>query len=89
VLRAQRSGTLDLGWTGADCKTEAGPTRLYLGSDGVMVPTVTDAEKKSRRQKVKEKRRRRGQKCRPLPRAKAAARSPRPTPMNHQHHRGL
>lgn len=73
VLRAQRSGTLDLGWTGADCQTEAGPTRLYLGSDGVTVPIVTDAEKKGRRQKIKDKRRRRGRKCRPLPRAKAGA----------------
>jgi hypothetical protein len=73
VLAAQRSGTLDLGWTAADCQTEAGPTRVYLGSDGVKVPVVTDAEKKARRQKVKEKRRRRGRKCRPLPRAKAGA----------------
>jgi hypothetical protein len=73
VLAAQRSGELDLGWTAADCATEAGPTRVYLGSDGVQVPVVTDAEKKARRQKVKEKRRRRGQKCRPLPRAKAGA----------------
>ena len=35
-------------------------TRIYVGSDGVMVPMVTDAEKTARRQKVKEKRRRRG-----------------------------
>jgi hypothetical protein len=73
VLAAQRSGDFDLGWTAADCATEAGPTRIYLGSDGVRVPIVTDAEKKVRRQKVKEKRRRRGQKCRPLPRAKPGA----------------
>ena len=73
VLAAQRSGEFDLGWTAADCPTEAGPTRLYLGSDGVKVPVVTDAEKRGRRQKVKEKRRRRGKKCRPLPRAKAGA----------------
>jgi hypothetical protein len=73
VLAAQRSGTLDLGWQARDCQTEAGPTRVYLGSDGVKVPVVTDAEKKGRRQKVKEKRRRRGRQCRPLPRAKAGA----------------
>ena len=48
VLAAQRSGAWDLGWTGADCRTEAGPTRLSLGSDGVNVPIVTDAEKKCR-----------------------------------------
>jgi hypothetical protein len=48
-------------------------TRLYLGSDGVKVPLVTEAEKQARRQKVKQKRRRRGKKCRPLPRARAGA----------------
>ena len=73
VLAAQRAGDFDLGWTAADCATEAGPTRVYLGSDGVKVPVVSDAEKKARRRKVKEKRRRRGKKCRPLPRAKAGA----------------
>jgi hypothetical protein len=73
VLAAQRSGDFDLGWSAADCATEAGPTRVYLGSDGVKVPVVTDAEKRARRQKVREKRRRRGRKCRPLPRAKAGA----------------
>jgi hypothetical protein len=73
VLAAQRAGDLDLGWTAADCATEAGPTRVYLGSDGVKVPVVTGAEKKARRQKVKDQRRRRGRKCRPLPRAKAGA----------------
>jgi hypothetical protein len=73
VLAAQRSGQLDLGWQASDCPTEAGPTRVYLGSDGVKVPVVTDAEKKGRRQKVQEKRRRRGRKCRPLSRAKAGA----------------
>lgn len=73
VLAAQRSGELDLGWTAADCATEAGPTRVYLGSDGVKVPVVTAAEKQVRRQQLKAKRRRRGRKCRPLPRAKAGA----------------
>ncbi len=84
VLKAQQSGTLPLPWSANDCKTAAagpskdgktavGPTRIYLGSDGVMVPLVTDAEKKKRRQKIKEKRRRRGQKAKPLPPAKAGA----------------
>jgi hypothetical protein len=74
VLAAQRSGDLGVGWTAADCRTEPeGPTRVYLGSDGVTVPMVTAAEKQSRRQKVKDKRRRRGRKCRPLPRPKAGA----------------
>jgi hypothetical protein len=48
-------------------------TRVYLGSDGVKVPLITDAEKQARRHKVKQKRRRRGKKCRPLPRAKPGA----------------
>jgi hypothetical protein len=51
----------------------AATTRVYLGSDGVKVPLITDAEKQARRQKVKQKRRRRGRKCRPLPRAKPGA----------------
>ena len=73
VLQAQRSGRLPLDWSAADCKTEGPATRIYLGSDGVMVPLVTDAEKATRRQKVKEKRRRRGRKARPLPPRKAGA----------------
>jgi hypothetical protein len=68
VLQAQRSGRLALDWSAADCTIEEGAaTRIYVGSDGVMVPLVTDAEKAARRQKVKAKRRRRGRKARPLP----------------------
>ena len=83
VLKAQQSGALVIPWTAADCqtapvltedgKTTAGPTRIYMGSDGVMVPMVTDEEKKQRRQKIKEKRRRRGKKAQPLPKAKPGA----------------
>jgi hypothetical protein len=64
VLQAQRSGRLAVDWSAADCQTEEKTTRVYFGSDGVMVPLVTDVEKKSRRQKVKEKRR--GKKVLPL-----------------------
>ena len=61
VLQAQRSGQLPLDWSAADCQVEGrDTTRIYVGSDGVMVPLVTDAEKATRRQKVKEKRRRIG-----------------------------
>jgi hypothetical protein len=49
------------------------PTRIYLGSDGVMVPLVTDVEKKKRRHEIKQKRRRRGRKAKPLPTAKPGA----------------
>jgi hypothetical protein len=81
VLRMQNTGTLPVGWSATDCKTQAGsapgstqePTRVYLGSDGVMVPLVTDVEKKARRDKVKQKRRRRGKKARPLAVAKPGA----------------
>ena len=85
VLKAQQSGVLVIPWTAEDCVappaeekqsgSEITPrrTRIYMGSDGVMVPMVTDAEKKKRRQKIKEKRRRRGQKAKPLPKAKSGA----------------
>ena len=45
VLQAQRSGQLPVDWSATDCQTEAKRTRLYVGSDGVMVPLVTDEEK--------------------------------------------
>ena len=74
VLQAQRSGQLPPDWSAADCPVEGrATTRIYVGSDGVMVPLVTDAEKTTRRQKVKEKRRRRGREARPLPPRKAGA----------------
>jgi hypothetical protein len=73
VLKAQQSSALPLPWSAGDCKTATGTTRLYVGSDGVMVPIVTDVEKKKRRQKVKEKRRQRGKKAKPLPAAKVGA----------------
>jgi hypothetical protein len=76
VLAAERSGRIPLDWGAGGCFTrdERGRptalTRLYLGCDGVMVPTVTQQEKDKRRQAIKAKRRRRGKKCRPLPRAR-------------------
>ena len=73
IFQAQRSGALAVGWSATDCQTEQNTTRVYLGSDGVMVPLVTDAEKKQRRQKTKEKRRRRGKKAQPLQPVKAGA----------------
>lgn len=77
VLQAQRAGTLPSPWSAADChvdpKDPTTRTRVYLGSDGVQVPLITDAEKRTRRRVVKEKRCRRGTVCRPLPRAKAGA----------------
>ena len=73
VLAAQRNGGLPLDWSAADCRTAEGPTRVYLGSDGVMVPLITDVEKKARRHKVRRKRRLLGKKARPLAPARAGA----------------
>jgi hypothetical protein len=73
INQVQRSGALAVGWSATDCQTEQNTTRVYLGSDGVMVPLVTDAEKKQRRQKTKQKRRQRGRKAQPLPPLKAGA----------------
>jgi hypothetical protein len=73
VLKAEQTGELAPGWTAADCTTEAGSTRVYLGSDGVKVPMITDAEKQARRHRVRQKRRRRGQRARPLPPARRGA----------------
>jgi hypothetical protein len=75
VVQVQRSEQLPVGWSATDCRIEpkGKTTRLYLGSDGVMVPLVTDAEKTSRRQKTKQKRRKKGKKVRPLPPKKTGA----------------
>ena len=82
VQAAAQSGPWPLDWTASDCPAldkEGEPTersRIYLGSDGVMVPHVTDAEKRTRRTRTKAKRRRCGRKRRPLPRAKVGADGP-------------
>jgi hypothetical protein len=73
IVQAQQSGQLPVNWSARECKTEAGGTRVYFGSDGVTVRMVTDAEKKLRRQKVKAKRQRCGKKAPPLPRRKVGA----------------
>lgn len=73
VQAVQQAQAIDTAWTAADCPVvEAGrvvkdKTRIYAGSDGVMVPVVTQAEKLKRREKIKQKRRTCGKKRRPLP----------------------
>lgn len=71
VLAVQQAGAIRPEFQAGDCLVDPqcteGPTRVYSGVDGVMVPLVTDVEKVKRRQKVLEKRRRCGKKCRPLP----------------------
>jgi hypothetical protein len=82
VQAAAQAGTLPLDWQAGDCPAVAkdgrptGQSRVYLGSDGVMVPHVTAREKQTRRERVKAKRRRRGRKCQPLPKAKPGADGP-------------
>jgi hypothetical protein len=79
IRAAAAAGRLPAGWSAGDCPAldkDGQPTdrtRVYLGSDGVMVPLVTAAEKQARRAKVKAKRRRRGKKCKPLPKARGGA----------------
>ena len=73
VVQAQKAGQLPINWSVADCQLQSGTTRVYLGSDGVMVPHVTEAEKRGDGEKVKAKRRRRGSKARPLPLRKPGA----------------
>ena len=73
VQAVQQAALLPTAWTAADCQVVEngrkvpGKTRVYIGSDGVMVPVITQAEKQKRRAKVKEQRRRSGKKRRSLP----------------------
>lgn len=72
VLEAQRTGAIPPAFPARDCSVPGHPhqTRMYAGVDGVMVPLVTDAEKKTRREKVVRKRRAReaaGRTLVPLP----------------------
>lgn len=77
VLAAQDCGELRPAFQAEDCRVPGeSTTRLYVGVDGVMVPTITETEKAARRRKVLEKRRRRGRKCKPLsPRKKGTDRT--------------
>lgn len=82
VAAVARAGSLPLDWQASDCPAldqEGHPTersRVYLGSDGVMVPHITDQEKRTRRDRIKAKRRRCGKKRRALPKAKPGADGP-------------
>jgi hypothetical protein len=50
ALSQQRSDALGPDWTAADCRRgPQEPTCIITGADGVMVPLVTEAEKKKRR----------------------------------------
>lgn len=54
ITASRNSGVTPASWTNVDATVEAGakpgsPTRIYAGIDGVMAPTVTQAEKDKRR----------------------------------------
>jgi hypothetical protein len=52
VLQVQSKGQLETSLTPDKCKSApGGPTRVYIGADGVKVPMVTTAEKIKRRKK--------------------------------------
>jgi hypothetical protein len=79
VQAAAQAGQLSIDWTASDCPAldkEGQATersRVYLGSDGVMVPHITAQEKRTRRDRTKAKRRRCGKKRRALPQARKGA----------------
>lgn len=58
VLRAQRTGSVRPGFTAADCTDQT----LITGADGVMVPLVTEQQKRKRRQTEAARRTRQGRK---------------------------
>lgn len=58
VERAIREGRCGAGWTAADCTDQT----LITGADGVMVPVVTEEQKRKRRQTEAKKREEQGRK---------------------------
>jgi hypothetical protein len=79
IQAAAKAGRLPVAWDATGCpaldkdEQQTDKTRIYLGSDGVMVPVVTEAEKQARRKKAKARRQKRGKRCKPLPRARKGA----------------
>ena len=60
VLAASAEEQLELDWSASQCKVQAPDgrqtTRIYASADGVLVPTITQAEKDKRRAKVRDRR---------------------------------
>jgi hypothetical protein len=57
VVAAREARRLGPGWEAQDCAAGAGgPTRVMVGGDGVMVPVITEAEKRTRRENLARKR---------------------------------
>ncbi len=57
VVAGREEGVVRPNWQARDCVvSEGGPTRMMVGSDGVMVPVITEAEKHKRRENLARKR---------------------------------
>ena len=71
ILAAQDAAEIPTAFTAKDCPADParpdGPTRLYHGTDGVMVPVVTEHEKSARRKKAEARRTDAGQSLDTLP----------------------
>jgi hypothetical protein len=63
ITQVRNSGKLQAAWSSADAKLDGkkkdSPTRVYVGVDGVMAPTVTQLEKDKRRENQSVRRQRR------------------------------
>jgi hypothetical protein len=73
VQAVAQAEQLQAGWQARDCRTDGQAARVYVSTDGFMVPLVTTAEKQARRQQVKHRRQQRGKKARPLGRLRPGA----------------
>jgi hypothetical protein len=64
VVEHQTHEQLEFDWTASECQTTkpdgSQGSRVYLSSDGVLVPVITQQEKQRRRQKAKVKRKKLG-----------------------------
>jgi ribosomal protein S15P/S13E len=60
VRQVRDSGALPASWSASEAKLPDGKARVYVGVDGVMAPTVTQAEKDKRRQQHVTRRQQRG-----------------------------
>jgi hypothetical protein len=56
VVASREDGSLGPNWQATDCIVEGGKSRVMAGMDGVMVPLITEAEKRKRRQRQAQKR---------------------------------
>jgi hypothetical protein len=57
VVASREDGSLGPDWQAQDCVvSDGGPSRVMVGSDGVMVTVITEAEKQKRRENLARKR---------------------------------